>query len=622
MSLRQAFKSKFRSDKPDIDIMTTPSILETFPSEERLLEEIPDECPHPDKLHNEESCSACYESQLAQLQEQFVAIMLENQQLVNEIKELKSQSLVEQLSKQLEKERERFRVLSEKVHEKENSSLSSKSPRLRRFARKEKHVTDKSKSSDVGESAGMSVILEKDDMGDAPKEPDDDKDIHAETTPVHPEALPFPAPEKPKGWLGWIRNWLISHFIDLWMDFSETVVEDEDSAEDDPEGDPLTVRKLKDNLMRFTNSTKPVSNTSDSFVSLLRWSSPGTTMLAFCVYMYTVYHGWLLPLFLFTILCQLTLNFVRSWFVSPRITKKPDHEEGDMGVSDKFQLVLHVARKVQNQLGHMANCLEKIKNLMMWQQVEVTAHLYFVLSVGFISSCVFQAHQLFTVFGFYLGVKLFLIDYLFYRFPRVQQKHDTTARLWKSLPTDAQLERKHNRAELDKLIVSQCSGSSTSLSSENQNFCELFNLPPTETPVPVWHGGRRCTLINKDKSLTAAFKNGRLYLTNSFLCFERSKSITPKNLVLALKNISKIEKAKPYPWIPGGGMAIEVTMISPEKTYIFGAILNRDETLESIMDAGMKAGLSWASASASVQSDVEEPQPSVSTKKPTPKTDM
>ncbi|KFM66917.1 GRAM domain-containing protein 4, partial [Stegodyphus mimosarum] len=86
-----------------------------------------------------------------------------------------------------------------------------------------------------------------------------------------------------------------------------------------------------------------------------------------------------------------------------------------------------------------------------------------------------------------------------------------------------------------------------------------------------WHSGRRCTLINKDKSLTAAFKNGRLYLTNSFLCFERSKSITPKNLVLALRNINKVEKAKPYPWIPGGGMAIEVTMIAPEKTYIFGA---------------------------------------------------
>ncbi|GFV75131.1 GRAM domain-containing protein 4 [Trichonephila clavipes] len=49
-------------------------------------------------------------------------------------------------------------------------------------------------------------------------------------------------------------------------------------------------------------------------------------------------------------------------------------------------------------------------------------------------------------------------------------------------------------------------------------------------------------------------------------------------------------------------------------TYIFGAILNRDETLESIMEAGLKAGLSWASAP--LQPDHEEPQQSCSTKKP------
>ncbi|XP_035233518.1 uncharacterized protein LOC118205333 [Stegodyphus dumicola] len=128
MSLRQAFKSKFRSEKPEIDMMATPTILQTFPSEERLLEEVPDECPHPDK-DSEDSCSACYKSQLAQLQEQLISVILENQQLVNE--KSQSQSMTEQLMKQLEKERERSRMLSEKLHEKESSSsLSSKSPRL------------------------------------------------------------------------------------------------------------------------------------------------------------------------------------------------------------------------------------------------------------------------------------------------------------------------------------------------------------------------------------------------------------------------------------------------------------------------------------------------------------
>lgn len=43
MSLRQAFKSKFRQEKPEIDIMTAPTILQTYPSEEHLLEEMGDE---------------------------------------------------------------------------------------------------------------------------------------------------------------------------------------------------------------------------------------------------------------------------------------------------------------------------------------------------------------------------------------------------------------------------------------------------------------------------------------------------------------------------------------------------------------------------------------------------
>ncbi|GBO20666.1 hypothetical protein AVEN_38548-1, partial [Araneus ventricosus] len=387
-------------------------------------------CPHADKGSND-SCSACYESQLAQLQEQFVSIMLENQQLVNEIKELKSQSLVEQLTKQLEKERERYRVLSERVHEKESTSLSSKSPRLRRFARKEKHSTDKSKSSEAaGESSGMTVILEKEDPGDIMREAEEEdgettvpksfsgpigaqlskceklpvvnfksneceiseiewkilsedqqyvldisyavksgsspedlsvhepgplshsrwlttanrilrlylsienptdehkilvsfipksympvwvhikkghfqnfpdfsmaeyhylntcvtspayklssyfttaqfsveifmvltalvsafcfigaiafvknskpKEVHTEITPLQPEPQPFPPAEK-LGWYSYIRNWIISYYYRLAEDFSETAVDDDDSGDFDPEGDPLTVRKL------------------------------------------------------------------------------------------------------------------------------------------------------------------------------------------------------------------------------------------------------------------------------------------------------------------------------------------------------------------------------------------
>lgn len=47
--------------------------------------------------------------------------------------------------------------------------------------------------------------------------------------------------------------------------------------------------------------------------------------------------------------------------------------------------------------------------------------------------------------------------------------------------------------------------------------------------------------------------------SGSFLCFERSKSHSAKNLRLPLKE-ARVEKANSYPWIPGGGMAMEVSV--------------------------------------------------------------
>ena len=41
--------------------------------------------------------------------------------------------------------------------------------------------------------------------------------------------------------------------------------------------------------------------------------------------------------------------------------------------------------------------------------------------------------------GLYLGVKMFVIAYLYARFPRLKERHDGTYRLWRALPTDALL---------------------------------------------------------------------------------------------------------------------------------------------------------------------------------------
>lgn len=55
--------------------------------------------------------------------------------------------------------------------------------------------------------------------------------------------------------------------------------------------------------------------------------------------------------------------------------------------------------------------------------------------------------------------------------------------------------------------------------------------------VPGWQSGRRCTLVNRDRSLTSAFKNGRLYLTNR-LGKQEKPSLTSTKLTMPTNKLA------------------------------------------------------------------------------------
>lgn len=48
--------------------------------------------------------------------------------------------------------------------------------------------------------------------------------------------------------------------------------------------------------------------------------------------------------------------------------------------------------------------------------------------------------------GLYAGIKLFVIDFIFKRCPRLRAKYDTPYIIWKSLPTDPQLKERSSTA--------------------------------------------------------------------------------------------------------------------------------------------------------------------------------
>lgn len=74
----------------------------------------------------------------------------------------------------------------------------------------------------------------------------------------------------------------------------------------------------------------------------------------------------------------------------------------------------------------------------MWRH-EATRRLYLILWLVLSLSLVVPAPQLSTFFGFYLLLKVMVIDFIFFKFPRLRAKYDTSSLIWETLPTDADL---------------------------------------------------------------------------------------------------------------------------------------------------------------------------------------
>lgn len=206
--------------------------------------------------------------------------------------------------------------------------------------------------------------------------------------------------------------------------------------------------------------------------------------------------------------------------------------------------------------------------------------------------------------GLYAGVKFFLIDFIFKRCPRLRAKYDTPYIIWRSLPTDPQLKERAGATVSRRLQTaasrSYVSSAPASLSKDEDagrfhstkkgNFHEIFNLTENERPLAVCESGWRCCLINRDRKMpTDYIRNGVLYVTENYLCFESSKSGSSKrNKVIKLVDITDIQKYKVLSVLPGSGMGIAVSTPSTQKPLVFGAMVHRDEAFETIFSQYMK----------------------------------
>ncbi|XP_024906810.1 GRAM domain-containing protein 4 [Pteropus alecto] len=410
-----------------------------------------------------------------------------------------------------------------------------------------------------------------------------------------------------------VQKWFFEKFGEYVEDFR---FQPEESAVETEE--PLSARRLTENMRRLKRGARPVTSFVKNLSALSDWYSVYTSAIAFTVYVNAVWHGWAIPMFLFLAILRLSLNYLIArgwriqWSIVPEVSEVVEPPKEDLTVSEKFQLVLDVAQKAQNLFGKMADILEKIKNLFMWVQPEITQKLYVALWAAFLASCFFPYRLVGLALGLYAGVKFFLIDFIFKRCPRLRAKYDTPYIIWKGLPTDPQLKERSTAATSRRPQTasrSYVSSAPASLSKDEDagrfhstkkgNFHEIFNLTENERPLAACENGWRCCLINRDRKMpTDYIRNGLLYVTENYLCFESSKSGSSKrNKVIKLVDITDIQKYKVLSVLPGSGMGIAVSTPSTQKPLVFGAMVHRDEAFETIFSQYVKITAAAASGS-------------------------
>uniref|UniRef100_A0A8C8M8A8 GRAM domain-containing protein n=1 Tax=Oncorhynchus tshawytscha TaxID=74940 RepID=A0A8C8M8A8_ONCTS len=598
--LKRLDKIRFRGQRPDVflDLGESPNTSDTECSEEILMkpkpllkikdtEELQDPVSAPAGPGTLAMAAAIQDYQrtetdgLNEVKGHLEIALLEKHFLQEELRKLREETNIETLKHELEKERSKRLDLEQKL----NLEVL------------------KTRSEDSAPQPPRAT----------PAAPTANSTGHPETG-IYCRQLKIRTDKQKETMYSRLQTWLYDRFGGYIEDFrfqpEVNTVEPEE---------PLSAKRLTENMRRLKRGAKPVTNFKRNLFALSSWHSVYTSTFAFIIYVNAAWHGWAIPLFLFLAILRLSLNYLISrgwriqWSIVPEISEPADPPKEDLTVSEKFQLVLDVAQKAQNLFGKMADVLEKIKNLFMWVHPEITQKLYIGLWVAFICSCLLPYKLMGFMMGLYAGIKFFIIDFLFRSCPKLRDKYDTPHIIWTSLPTDPQLKERggatlsRRLSGYEKIQPAVARGSlgtglacGTSLeeqtgrvyNTKKGSFHEVFNLSEDERPLAVCENGWRCCLINRDrKSPTDYIRNGVLFVTENYLCFESSSSrsnSSKKNKVIKLIDITDIQKYKVLSVLPGSGMGISIATPSTQKPLVFGAMIHRDEAFDAIFTQYMK----------------------------------
>ncbi|CAN7943915.1 unnamed protein product [Ixodes hexagonus] len=329
------------------------------------------------------------------------------------------------------------------------------------------------------------------------------------------------------------RDW----FAELQEDFSECChVEVTDLPPKDDE-EPFSLKYTKDTLFRFACVDSSLRGVQHECTKLIQWKSPLQTLLFVAAFLHGLWGDYLLTLLLFATALGLVRNYVHKMgFLGPtEDVFTTDHKKLGIGMGiDKVPAIMSLNMKIAKTFHVMSDVFDKGMSLWTWRRPSVTIKVLGLLLCVVAYSLLRPTSEVIKVLGTLTTVKVFFLDYVFVRFPRVRAKYDVAWILWNELPTGPEIERQARQSKKkDKLSKKKSDPSQAPMITINNNVAEsrsgspvsfreedadmlnsIFGIPSSETCVPGWEQGRKCTLIKKERSLTSAFRNGRLYLTN------------------------------------------------------------------------------------------------------------
>uniref|UniRef100_A0A1I8GHX1 PRT_C domain-containing protein n=1 Tax=Macrostomum lignano TaxID=282301 RepID=A0A1I8GHX1_9PLAT len=549
-----------------------------------------------------------------QLRAQLVSLAIENEALRAQANQAEN-DLVNRLRRQLSEERTarlRAETVAADVAAAAEAKPTAGGPLSRAVAglrRRRQTRAARAAAAAAAAAAEVDSVAEGIEAAAAAVDEAEIESLDSDSDAVSEDSAPGPHRRRPESFCDRVKAWTARQLLDLMEDFQQPARPEQPStaAVEEPQ---LSARRLKANASRFRRNAQPLSRCLRGLRGILQWRSPSYTTL--------VITHW-----------AFEFNFVSDY----EPVEDEDAADRERTVGTQVNMVVQVARKVQNLAGTVSDSMEKFKNLVTWRSQKHTQLLLNLLVVAFALSLVLPSTTCLKFASVYLGIKLFIIDALVARYPRLRRRFDGAVRLWRALPTDQQLGSVQVSEDVEKRAIADAAAAVRS---------GLFSagLGGPAGSVARWQALRHlCKDGERSLPLPSWLKHGKLFLTRSFLCFERSKDrgkAKKRNLVIPLTMIRWIKKVilytlqqqrrlkadlfqnflnaavllqtKPFAWLPGGGMSIEVQIFGVEKPLTFGAIIGRDEVFESLMEAGKRAGLAWAAGVAPADAQQQPPQ--------------